>query len=161
MENKISVSHVVRSFPTPYEAFISRFESQLGRHDVSAYWDLVADPNRANEVEAILQRQEGSSGLMLFTTYDHGPLLTIKGAPRKARQYVVGNPLYAARMTQHDIRAALYAPLRALVYVDDSGRTTVEYDLPSSLFGQFGNHKVNEVAAELDRKMSALVDKSS
>ncbi len=135
--------------------------ASLGRHDVSAYWDLVADPNRANEVEAILQRQEGSSGLMLFTTYDHGPLLTIKGAPRKARQYVVGNPLYAARMTQHDIRAALYAPLRALVYVDDSGRTTVEYDLPSSLFGQFGNHKVNEVAAELDRKMSALVDKSS
>jgi uncharacterized protein (DUF302 family) len=161
MENKISVDHVVRSFQTPYETFISRFESQLGRHDLSAYWHLVADPDRAKDVEAALQRQAGSSGLMLFTTYDHGPLLNIKRAPRKARQYVVGNPLYAARMTQHDIRAALYAPLRVLIYVDDSGGTTVEYDLPSSLFGQFGNDKVNEVAADLDRKMSALVEKSS
>jgi uncharacterized protein (DUF302 family) len=98
---------------------------------------------------------------MLFNTYDHGALLSIKGSPRKARQYVVGNPLYAARMTQHDIRAALYAPLRVLVYADDAGGTRVEYDLPSSLFGQFENDRVNEVAAELDRKMSALVDRSS
>jgi uncharacterized protein (DUF302 family) len=161
MDNKISVIHVIRSFQTTYETFTSRFESHLGRHDISAYWDLLADPTRAKDVEGVLQRQEGSSGLMLFTTYDHGALLIIKGAPRKARQYVVGNPLYAARMTQHDIRAALYAPLRVLVYVDGSGGTRVEYDLPSSLFGQFENDKVNEVAAELDRKMSALVDKSS
>lgn len=161
MDNQISVNHVVRSFQTAFETFISRFESQLGRHDISAYWGLVADPSRAKDVEAALQRQEGRSGLMLFTTYDHGALLNIKGAPRKAMQYVVGNPLFAARMTEHDIRAALYAPLRVLVYADDSGGTRVEYDLPSSLFGQFENHKVNEVAAELDRKMSALVEKSS
>lgn len=159
MDNRISVDHIVLSFQTPLEDFLSLFESQLGRHDVSAYWDLVADANRAAEAEAVLQRQEGSSRLMLFTTYDHGILLNIKGAPRKARQYVVGNPLYAARMTQHDIRAALYAPLRVLICADDSGRTHVEYDLPSSLFGQFGNDKVNEVAAELDGKMSALVEK--
>ena len=161
MDNKISVNHVVSSFQTTYETFISRFESRLGRHDISAYWDLVADPDRAKDGEAVLRRQEGSSGLMLFTTYDHGTLLNIKGAQRKARQYVVGNPLYAARMTQRDIRAALYAPLRVLVYADDSGGPHVEYDLPSSLFGQLENDKVNEVAAELDQKMSALVEKSS
>jgi uncharacterized protein (DUF302 family) len=161
MDNKISVTHVVRSSETTYETFISRFESHLGRHDISAYRDLLADPNRAKDVEAILERQEGSSGLMLFNTYDHGALLSIKGSPRKARQYVVGNPLYAARMTQHDVRAALYAPLRVLVYADDAGGARVEYDLPSSLFGQFENDRVNEVAAELDRKMSALVDRSS
>jgi uncharacterized protein (DUF302 family) len=161
MDSQISINHVARSFQVTFEDFTSRFERQLGRHDISAYYDLVADPNRAKEAEAVLLRQEGSSGLMLFNTYDHGTLLNIKGAPRKARQYVVGNPLYAARMTQHDIRAALYAPLRVLVYADDSGGTRVEYDLPSSLFGQFGNDKVNEVAAELDRKMSALLEQSS
>jgi uncharacterized protein (DUF302 family) len=161
MPNTISVNHVVYSFQTQYEAFIARFESQLGRHDVSAYWDLVSDPDRAQEVEEILQRQEGASGLMVFSTYDHGALLTIKGSPRRARQYVVGNPLYASRMTQHDIRAGLYAPLRVLIYADQPGGVCIEYDLPSSLFGQFGNIKVNEVAAELDRKLAALVEKSS
>ncbi len=161
MNKTISVTHVVRSLPTPYDVFIPRFESQLGRHDISAYWNLVSDPSRASEVDAILQRQEGSSGLMVFSTYDHGGLLSIKGSPQKARQYVVGNPRYAARMTQHDIRAGLYAPLRVLVYADGAGGTCVEYDLPSSLFGQFANVKVDAAAAELDEKLSALVEKSS
>lgn len=161
MHKDISVNHVVRSFQTPYDAFISRFESQLGRHEISAYRDLLGDPNRVKDVEAVLQRQEGANGLMLFTLYDHGALLSIKGSPRKARQYIVGNPLYAARMTQQDIRAALYAPLRVLIYADDSGETCVEYDLPSTLFGQFKNDKVNAVAADLDRKLSELVEKSS
>ena len=87
--------------------------------------------------------------------------MNIKGISQKARQYVVGNPLYAARMTQHDIRAGLYAPLRVLIYVDTTGATCVEYDLPSSLFGQFENDKVREVAAELDRKLSALIEQSA
>ncbi len=161
MPNDISVNHIVRSFQTPYEAFISRFESQLGRHDISAYSNLLGDNNRAKDAAAVLQRQEGANGLMLFSFYDHGALLSIKGSPRKARQYVVGNPRFAARMTQDDIRAALYAPLRVLVYAHDSGGTRVEYDLPSSLFGQFKNAKVNEVAGELDRKLSDLVEQSS
>jgi uncharacterized protein (DUF302 family) len=147
MHKDISVNHVFRSFPTTYDEFISRFESRLGRHNISAYENLLSDPNRTKDVEAVLQRQEGADGLMLFTFYDYGALLSIKGSPRKARQYIVGNPLYAARMTQHDIRAALYAPLRVLVYADDSGMTCIEYDLPSTLFGQFENDKLNEVAA--------------
>lgn len=160
MHKDISVNHVVHSFQTPYDPFISRFESQLGRHEISAYRDLLGDPNRVKDVEAVLQRQEGANGLMLFTLYDHGAFLSIKGSPRKARQYIIGNPLYAARMTQQDIRAALYAPLRVLIYADDSGETCVEYDLPSTLFGQFKN-EVNAVAADLDRKLSELVEKSS
>ena len=60
-------------------------------------------------------------------------------------------------MTQHDIRAGLYAPLRVLVYEDEGGKAFVEYDRPSSLFGQFGNGSVTEVAAMLDRKLEQLV----
>jgi uncharacterized protein (DUF302 family) len=60
-------------------------------------------------------------------------------------------------MTQHDIRAALYAPLRVLLYEDEEGKTCVEYDRPSSLFGQFGNADVMEIAAMLDRKLEQLV----
>ena len=72
-------------------------------------------------------------------------------------QYVVGNPLLAIQMTQHDIRAGLYAPLRVLLYEDEQGKTCVEYDKPSSLFGQFGNANINEVAAMLDQKLEQLV----
>ena len=60
-------------------------------------------------------------------------------------------------MTQHDIRAGLYAPLRVLIYEDEKGKTCIEYDKPSTLFGEFGNAKVTEVATMLDRKLEQLV----
>jgi uncharacterized protein (DUF302 family) len=100
----------------------------------------------------------GPSGFMLFRTSDHGALLRLVGREKKrAVQYLVGNPLFAIQMTQHDIRAGLYAPLRVLLYEDEEGKTCVEYDKPSSLFGQFANTKVTTVAAMLDRKLEQLV----
>ena len=94
---------------------------------------------------------------MLFDTQNHGALLRLAGQERKAVQYVVGNPLFAFQMTQHDIRASLYAPLRVLLYENGEGKTCVEYDRPSSLFGQFGKANVTEVAAMLERKLEQLV----
>ena len=99
----------------------------------------------------------GPSGFMLFGTQNHGALLRLAGQKKKAVQYVVGNPLFALQMTQHDIRASLYAPLRVLVYEDGQGKTCVEYDRPSSLFGQFGNDRIAPTAAMLDNKLEALV----
>ena len=57
----------------------------------------------------------GPSGSMLFGTQNHGALLRLARQQRQAAQYVVGNPLFAPQMTQHDIRASLYAPLRMLI----------------------------------------------
>ena len=94
---------------------------------------------------------------MLFGTQDHGSLLRLAGQKRKAIQYVVGSPLFALQMTHHDIRASLYAPLRVLIYEDEQGRTCLEYDKPSSLFGEFGNDRIAPTAAMLDKKLEALV----
>jgi hypothetical protein len=44
-----------------------------------------------------------------------------------------------------------------LVYEDTEGKTCIEYDMPSSLFGQFGHAGVTEVATMLDRKLERLV----
>jgi hypothetical protein len=53
--------------------------------------------------------------------------------------------------------AALYAPLRLLIYEAEDGGACVEYDLPSSLFGQFGEENVSRMAESLDRKLEALI----
>jgi uncharacterized protein (DUF302 family) len=157
MMKAIAVTHVTESRKCDFDAFIERFQSQLGTHDISAYRNRLGDTNAPGEVEAILKSQEGSSGLMLFSSYDHGALLSIKTGPQRGRQYVIGNPLFASRMTEHDIRAGLYAPLRVFVYVDQDGQVAVDYDLPSSLFGQFGDERIREVARELDQKLSTLI----
>ena len=128
----------------------------MGKFDSAVYEQLreKADPEA---VRARLERMAGPSGFMLFGTQNHGALLRLARQQRKAVQYVVGNPLFALQMTQHDIRASLYAPLRVLLYENGEGKTCVEYDRPSSLFGQFGKANVTEVAAMLERKLEQLV----
>ena len=63
-------------------------------------------------------------------------------------------------MTRHDIRAGLYAPLRLLVYEADDHSTYIEFDKPSSLFGQFDNPEVTVVARSLDEKLINLIKKA-
>ncbi len=94
---------------------------------------------------------------MLFGTTDHGALLSIFGVKKKAIQYIVGNPLIAIQMTRHNLAAGLYAPLRVLVYEDNRGKTCLEYDEPSSLFGQFNDDRIVSVASSLDRKLEDLI----
>jgi hypothetical protein len=43
------------------------------------------------------------------------------------------------------------------VYETDDGTTCVEYDRLSSLFGQFGDERIDRVAESLDRKLEALI----
>jgi len=104
-----------------------------------------------------LKAAEGAQGLMIFAVFDHGAALNMVGARTNARQYLIGNPLTAIQMSQHDIRAALYAPLRVLVYERKEGQTIVEYDQPSSQFGQFGRTDVTEVARTLDVKLERVL----
>ena len=147
----LSVKHCRTALASTFDGFTSNFEALLNRLDADHYADeVLTNPLR---VENHLKSLEGETGLMIFNIQNHGALLNMAGKTRKAKQYVIGNPLVAIRMTAHDIRAALYAPLRIAVYEDVGGAAIVEYDLPSSLFGQFGNDEVLAVAEGLDEKL--------
>ncbi|HEX9444783.1 MAG TPA: DUF302 domain-containing protein [Candidatus Binatia bacterium] len=154
MESKIEIRHVSLKVDSEFDSFTQALERLLGRFDYSFYNDLETDPR---SVEARLKAAAGEQGLMLFSIQEHGRLLNLVGAPRKAKQYLLGNPLIAVTMTCRDIRAALYAPLRILVYQGGDGATRVEFDRPSSLFGQFDNPDVAAVARSLDEKLFNLV----
>jgi uncharacterized protein (DUF302 family) len=157
MSNKnITVDHVCWTTDKPFEDVTTAFERQLGRFDPDVYKALAASGD-AGGVRAKIEAMVGPSGFMLFSTNDHGAILRLAGQKRKAIQYVIGNPLFALQMTQHDIRAGLYAPLRVLIYDDETGKTRLEYDKPTSLFGQFGDERISPTAAMLDRKLETLV----
>jgi uncharacterized protein (DUF302 family) len=154
-ESRFTVGHVRLASARPFEDVVRDFEQRLGRFDPEVYQALA----RGGDPEATRARIEamaGPSGFMLFRTSDHGALLRMVGQRRKAIQYLVGNPLIAVEMTRHAIGAALYAPLRVLIYEADDGTTRIEYDKPSSLFGQFGDERVDRVAASLDQKLADL-----
>ena len=158
-DTRFTVDHVRLTTDKPFEEVAKAFERRLGRFDPDVLKALAAGED-AEGIRARIQSMAGPSGFMLFSANDHGGLLRLAGQKRKAVQYIVGNPLFAFQMTQHDIRASLYAPLRVLVYENEDGKSCVEYDKPSSLFGQFGNAKVTEVAKMLDGKLEQLVAKA-
>jgi hypothetical protein len=84
-------------------------------------------------------------------------LLQIAGSKRNAVQYDIGNPLTASKMTRHQLPAALYAPLRVVLFEDEKGRGIFEYDKPSCFFGQYGDERVTEVGRYLDAALQAVL----
>jgi uncharacterized protein (DUF302 family) len=152
---RFTVDHICLTTSKPFVEVRSDFERQLGRMDAEQFRKLV-DCRDARQAQAGIEAMAGPSGFMIFAVQDHGSLLGVLGAARQALQYVVGNPWYALQMTQYDIRASLYAPLRALLYETDTGQTCLEYDRPSSFFGQFGNQQVAKFAELLDQKLGEL-----
>jgi len=157
--SRITVDHVQVLADKPFDKVSRAFEQQLGQFKPEAYKSL-AEGADVEVVRATIDAMAGPSRFMLFNTSDHGALLRLAGQKKKAIQYLVGNPLFALQMTRHGIRAGLYPPLRALIYENDEGKICLEYDKPSSLFGQLGNAKVTDVATMLDRKFEQLVAKA-
>jgi uncharacterized protein (DUF302 family) len=137
-----------------FERFTSTLERILGHFPSDIQRDIIEHPQLAAER---LKAAEGAQELMVFSVFDHGAALNMVGARTNAKQYLIGNPLTAIQMSQHDIRAALYAPLRVLVYEQREGHTIVEYDQPSSQFGQFGLTDVTQVAMTLDVKLERVL----
>lgn len=158
-DSRFTVDHVHLATDKPFEAVTKAFEAQLGKFDGDVRKAATTSED-IEEAKAKIAAMAGPSGFMLFGTSDHGALLRLAGQKQKAIQYVVGNPVFALQMTQHDIRASLYAPLRVLIYQDEEGKTCVEYDKPSSLFGQFGDNRITLTAMMLDRKLETLVTKA-
>ncbi|OAJ55101.1 hypothetical protein A6V36_09015 [Paraburkholderia ginsengiterrae] len=153
---QIEVTHVSLESKVDFDSFTRHLEALLGRFDPTSLKTLVqTDPTAA---DARLAKMEGDQGLMIFSTTNHGVLLSLAGAPRHAIRYIIGNPRVALQMTRHDIRAGLYAPLSVLVYEIAPGVVRVEYDQPSTLFGQFGNADVTAIGRELDVKLASVID---
>ncbi len=113
------------------------------------------------DVERVSQEKKEGSELSIFLVRDHGALLKIAGEARNALQYDIGNPITASLMTRHRLAAALYAPIRVVLYENDAGLGIFEFDLPSTTFGQFGDERVTVVARGLDAALTRALTRAA
>jgi hypothetical protein len=93
----------------------------------------VAEILVRGEKEKVAMARRDWPQLWLFLVRNHGELTVADGQISKGMQYEIGNPLTAERMTRYALAAGFYAPLRVMLYEDESGKAVFEYDLPSSL----------------------------
>ena len=148
----IAVEHIRISSGRPFAEVRRKLEGTVPKLDTGIADALGSgDQQRANDYE------KTGPKLSIFGERDHGALLQIVGRRRNALQYDIGNPLTASKMTRHQLPAALYAPLRVVLFEDEQGRGIFEYDKPSSFFGQYGDERVTEVGHYLDDTLEAVL----
>ena len=148
----IAVEHIRISSGRPFAEVRRKLEGTVPKLDKGIAEALGSgDQQRANDYD------KTGPTLSIFGERDHGALLQIVGRRRNALQYDIGNPLTASKMTRHQLPAALYAPLRVVLFEDEQGRGIFEYDKPSSFFGQYGDERVTEVGHYLDDTLEAVL----
>jgi uncharacterized protein (DUF302 family) len=74
-------------------------------------------PGPFTELEALINREIGKTGLMLFLELDHGAVLRKEMGLDKPKivRLVIGNPLVMKEMAKHIPDAGSYAPVTVLV----------------------------------------------
>jgi len=139
-----------------FEEVTEAIRSLAGKADSARFEKLVRSGASPQQVAEAVAAMEGKSGFMIFAEIPEGPLLSLLGIPRKAALFVLGNPLIANRIFDHDLAAGLYVPLRLYIFSDPDGKTCIEYDKPSSLLDQFKNGAALAIANMLDEKLDKL-----
>ena len=154
--HQLLVEHVRIDSAKPY------LESRAALETLPRFDERIRAHLQHGDIERVkteLRTIQGDAGLVIFSIATHGDWLQILSGRRHVVQYVIGNVLVSTQMTQHELAAGLYAPLRIVLYENRAGTSTFEYDRPSSLFGQYGNEDVTAVARELDQKIyGALIN---
>jgi uncharacterized protein (DUF302 family) len=148
----IPVEHIRISSQRPFAEVRRKLEDSVPQLDPS-----IAEALSRGDQKSAQDYDENGPKLSIFLAREHGALLQIAGGKRNAVQYEIGNPLTASKMTRHQLPAGLYAPLRVVLFEDEQGRGVLEYDKPSSFFGQFGDERVTEVGRYLDAALEAAL----
>ncbi|KAI7776444.1 hypothetical protein LA080_005336 [Diaporthe eres] len=112
----------------------------------------------AGDVAGSLRALESLPALNTFIVPPRnlGNLLRTLNKTEKAVQYDIGNPYTATRMNYFELGISLYAPIRVLLR-EREGLAMFEYDRPRSTLGQFGNDRVDKIARDLDRNLTAFL----
>jgi uncharacterized protein (DUF302 family) len=159
---RVTVERRVLVSSRKFEDVIASIDAAVGHPDMHVFWKEIATTSTYSEMEAVVQRATGPSGLMEFLRFDHGQFLTKAHSlsapvdtPRIVR-FVIGNPLIMMSMAKHVHDAGSYAPITLLVDERDGG-VHLSYDTMASFLSSYGEPVALRVARELDAKVEALM----
>jgi uncharacterized protein (DUF302 family) len=157
MQDESTLIHREHVSTRSFDEVVTAFKAAIGHIEGDKFIRAVQASSTPDEFEKQMHAAEGSSGFMLFQELDHGSWMARIGLKARAKLYILGNPLIARTMIQHDVGVGLNVPVRVLIYENPrSGACHLAYDLPSSLMARLNNNKVTAAAKQLDDKLSAL-----
>ncbi|MGJ5175929.1 DUF302 domain-containing protein [Bradyrhizobium oligotrophicum] len=155
---RVEVERFSLTSSKPFDAVVAALKSAVGQPDMVEFFKATRATNSFPDLERVVQRGLGRTGLMLFAEFDLGDILrreTGAKAPRIMR-FVVGNPLIMKDMVKHVPDAGSYAPVTILIDERPDG-VHVTYDKMESYLLPYGSSAALTVARNLDAKITTLL----
>lgn len=155
---QINVQRFSLATSKSFTEVVAGLESRIGRPDMRTFREGMAAARNDEELEKMVQDATGPSGLMEFTRFDLGDLLSKElGAPGpQTLRLIVGNPIILKQMVKHVPDAGSYAPVTILVEERPDG-VHISYDEMASYLAPYGSREALRVAKELDAKVEAIL----
>ena len=156
---RIEVERFSVTTSKPFETVVAALKDGVGRLDLAAFARVSKSTSAFAELEEVINRDMGKTGLMLFLEFDHGAVLRKETGLDKPKivRLVIGNPLVMKEMAKHVTDAGSYAPVTVLV--DERGDGVhLSYDKMVSFLGPYGNQDALKVARDLDHKVEKLLN---
>jgi|SRR5579872_2363513 hypothetical protein len=149
------VTRLVFDVCQPYGKFRGRFEAAVP----------PVDPRPADCPGRHVRWRDGSAdadgstrhGFVMHWRADMTPDLTGPGDLRPCTAYLMGHHAIPEKAYLRDPAVMLYAPLRALIYIDLADRTRLAVDQPSTVYASFADPVITELGRDLDRQLAGLL----
>jgi uncharacterized protein (DUF302 family) len=162
MIRKVEMERFTVISAKPFDDVVATIKTSIGNPNMAEFGKAVQAAESAADLEAVVRRVLGRTGLMLFVEFDHG-MVVRKGTERhgaKIFRLVMGNPLIMKEMVMHVPDAGAYAPVTVLVDERADG-VHVSYDRMASLLAPYGNNDALNVARDLDAKVEDLLQQAA
>jgi uncharacterized protein (DUF302 family) len=162
MIRKVEMERFTVISAKPFHDVVAAIKTSIGNPNMAEFGQAVHAAESAADLEAVVRRVLGRTGLMLFVEFDHGAVVR-KGTERhNARiiRLVIGNPLIMKEMATHVPDAGAYAPVTVLVDERADG-VHVSYDRMASLLAAYGNNDALSIARDLDAKVEDLLQQAA
>ena len=86
-----------------FDAVVASLKAGVGQLDLAAFANASKSQGTFAELEQVINRNMGKTGLMLFLKFDHGAVVRKETGLEKPKivRLVIGNPLVMKEMAKH------------------------------------------------------------
>jgi uncharacterized protein (DUF302 family) len=144
--------------PKAFSEVVTKLNAVMGHPDMNMFQNDIKTTKTLAELEQVVHRAIGSSGLMEFNRFDLGEVLRRErgSEARQSLRLVVGNPLIMKEMVKLVPDAGSYAPVTILIDERSDG-VHLSYDRMTTFLAPYGNPEALKVARDLDTKIEAML----
>jgi len=153
----ITSEHVDVRSSKSFEKTVKDLTAELGAASTEKLMDRLSASDSWDEYAEECADFAGRSNLIEVAFLNWGKVLTLSGSAMRAKCFVVGNPLTAAKLlAAGGPEVGLYLPTKIFVFEDAEGGVHVSYDKLAGVMAPYGNAGLDKVAGVIDGVLGKL-----